>query len=273
MRTSVVGTIVVAFLVVAAGCRRADFRETRTTSVPHVSGSPLSVETANGAITVEASAPVPGSPSEVSIVAEIRATTAERLAATKVLADRDGGGRLSVRLEWPDGRREGSEGCSFSIRLPDANGVEAAASNGKVRVAGLAGGARLRTSNGAVVVSGHRGDVAVKTSNGSVEVAGATARTDVETSNGRIHVSLAEDGTGPALLQTSNGSIRLSVGAAFRGTIDADTSNGSVEVTGVAGAQVDRRSRTSARVVVSGGDAASRLRTSNGSIEVAGSAR
>jgi hypothetical protein len=265
------GVVLVAATLLAA-CGDAKFREVRRSEAPHVPGSGLHVETGNGFVRIEADTPAPGGPAApgtVRIEAEIRARTAERLKAVTITAVRETSGILTIRPEFPGGKRESSEGCSFTIHLPDARGVEVRTSNGDVHAARLSGAASLRTSNGAVSLLGHAGPVTAKTSNAVVKADGVTEAIDVETSNGAIEVALAAGNAGPVNLRTSNGSVTLRVHPGFAGSIDAQTSNADVKVEDVAGARVERPSRGTARVAIGEGGPASRLRTSNGQIRVA----
>src|SRR5436853_3935149 len=100
---SVRAAAAVALAAVTVSCglvwESADFRESRRVEVPHVPGSALRVKTENGEIAV---ATAPGS--GVEIVANLFATTPERLAEARVVSVRDAQGGLSVGVEWPRGR-------------------------------------------------------------------------------------------------------------------------------------------------------------------------
>ena len=269
------GVVLVAAMLLAAG-GDATFREARRSEVPHVAGSGLHVESGNGFVRIEADPQGtggPAAPATVRIEAEIRATTAERLKAVTITAVREASGVLTIRPEFPGGKRESNEGCSFTIRLPDARGVEVRTSNGDVHVARLTGEARLHTSNGAVSVLGQAGPVTAKTSNAVVKADGVTGAMNVETSNGAIEVTLASETAGPVDLRTSNGAVTLRVHPGFTGIIDAETSNAEVTLRGVNGARVERPSRGTARVTVGEKGTASRVRTSNGEILIASAAQ
>lgn len=237
--------------------------ETRTSSIPHVSASPIVVDTANGAITVTADAGA----KDVTIVAKLRAQTKERLAATKVLAERKDDKTLSVYVKWPDDKRLSNEGCAFEIVLPDASSATLTSSNGAVTAKGIGGVVYAESSNGAITVEHAGGEVTAKTSNGSVTVSDAPGKVTADSSNGSIKVSLTKDAKGPVKLDTSNGSITLSFGPAFSGTIEADTSNGKVTITGVEAAKVTQRKKSGATVKLGDGEK-SVLDTSNGSITI-----
>jgi len=125
--------VILTLTCLAAGCERntpvqiralvsntpeAKFKDTRTNVVAHVSGKGLNVETVNGGIDVRN-----GERADVEIISHIKATTEERLKAVKIVTARSEDDALSVSVEWPDGKREGPESCTFEITIPDAIGV------------------------------------------------------------------------------------------------------------------------------------------------------
>jgi hypothetical protein len=236
----------------------------------------LVVETSNGGVRVGPARAGVGSGSDVPsipITAEIRATSAERLAAVRIQADRDGSGALRVRVEWPGGEPRGSEGCSFEIES-SFDGVSVRTSNGAIRLRDCRGRAALETSNGSIELDAHTGPVQAKTSNGSVRVTEPGGPVEIETSNGSVRVGLARVSPGPVRIETSNGSIELTVGPAFRGTVHADTSNGSVrmDLADPNGGRITIPSGASAKAQVGTGGGLTTLRTSNGSIRVTSAA-
>jgi len=99
------------------------------------------------------------------------------------------------------------------------------------------------TSNGAISVQAVDGTIRLGTSNGAIDVYDSSGALSAETSNGRIEVVRF---TGDVQLATSNGELWLEQ---LAGTVDAATSNGSIYYAGTP-------------------SAASRLRTSNGSVTV-----
>jgi DUF4097 and DUF4098 domain-containing protein YvlB len=261
----------------------ARFKETRTVNVAHVAGSAVQVLADNGGIEIGT-----GDRQDVEIVADLRATTAERLAETRVVAERDtSSGRLNIQVQWPEGRKRNNEGCSFKITVPEANGVEARTSNGGVHVAGLSGNARLHSSNGAIEVQDQRGDVDCRTSNGSITVAGAEGAIGARTSNGRIeirnakhavkaqssngavHIDLADGGTGPVDAESSNGRMTLNVGGSFAGELELRTSNGAIQVSDLPDAKVVTAGKTHMMLRFGESPDRSRVTTSNGGIQIA----
>ncbi|MDX2130947.1 MAG: DUF4097 family beta strand repeat-containing protein [Planctomycetota bacterium] len=239
----------------------ATIRGTKTAQAPHVPGSGLDIATSNGSVTVTVA---PGE--EVQITAEIRALSQARLDATMLGVERSDDGTLSVRVQWPEGRRHSNEGCSIDLRVPDASGVVVDTGNGSITLAGAAGQATLSTSNGSITVSDHSGPVSATTSNGSVNLRDVgTVR--AKSSNGRITVVLRNDVAGPVHCDTSNGSITLEFGTAFDALVDADTSNGGVTVAGPS-LQVVKSGKSSGSFKFGAGTHPSRLDTSNGSITI-----
>jgi len=268
---------------VMAGCEsssQARFARTDHLSVPHMAMSALDVATANGAISVEQ-----GPGDVVSIEATIRATTQERLDGTRVVALREPDETLRVRVEWADGIRLGSEGCSLSITMPDAGQIDLESKNGRLAVEGVGTDVRLSTSNGRVHVADIGGAVHARTSNGRITLARIPGAVDVATSNGRlefvdvagpirghssnggVQVRLAVDNRGPLDITTSNGSVSIEVGEQFDGLLRVETSNGRLNVAGLQGAALTELGKNTATLRF-GDDASivSRVHTKNGSI-------
>lgn len=275
------GVTAAALLAALGGCSTMNLVDRSAShSAPAAADAPLSVTTANGAIEVtRTDAP------DVRINAVIRARTAERAAAAAIVARRAADGTLEISIAWPDNRREGNEGASFTITAPGASAVRLDTSNGAVHLSGLSGPAELDTSNGPITVVGHAGDVNAQTSNGSIQlddVIGAadastsngnvelidiTGHAFAETSNGSITIQLARKCPGPFIADTSNGNVHVLLGPDFRGEVKADTSNGSASYN-VPHAVAGARSRDSFTFRVGEGGAASRISTSNGSVQV-----
>lgn len=233
-----------AICIVAApmgGCLNgyATFRGTKTSSVAHIAGSPLDVDTENGSITIVLSARP-----DVQIESSFAAVSAERLAAVTVEAIRKPDGTLSVHALWPDGGAKGNEECSFTITLPDAKGLTLKTSNGAIKTNGTTGSINAQTSNGSVALLNHVGEVHAHTSNGSVEVA------------------LADDSAGPVEIRTSNGSVTLEVGKLFSGSLSGSTSNGKVTFEGFDTAAANNT------VQVGASTTPSTVKTSNGRVTI-----
>ena len=255
-----------ALTIPASGCSvfEPPVEETRTSQLAHVVGSAISVETANGAISVETS----DQAKEVTVVAKLKGTSKERLDATKVLAERKPDNSLSIYVKWPNDSRDGGEGCSFEIKLPDVNGATLKSSNGALTLVGASGDASLKSSNGAVKVSRHTGELKVKTSNGAITAEGINGPAELDTSNGAITLTLTAAAAGQVHLDTSNGAITLAVGKAFAGELSAKTSNGSVAVPEGAGVKVLSKDKHHAKVSFGDGGKDSKVTSSNGSITI-----
>lgn len=251
-----------------AGCSwgEAAFKQTTTVNAPHVGGSALSVEAHNGAIAVHRAAG-----SDVSITATLRMRTEERLGQATLVANRNAEGVLEISARPPEGGWKGGEGCAFEIVVPDAEGIRARSSNGRIEIGGLSGLADLSTSNGRIIVNGHEGELRARTSNGRIVAEGVSGPVDADTSNGAVTVRLTHDAAGPVKIHTSNGAVVLALGRGFAGDLDIQTSNGSISVPDSDGAvRVSARklSRGSASLRVGDGGGESSIRTSNGSVTV-----
>lgn len=253
-------------------------KETKTLSVPHVAGKSIEVNSRNGSISIVRDTTI----SEVVIEARIQSRSAERLAQATIEATRDERGGLSVKVRWPDGKWQRSEGCSFSVRLPDAKGVHADTSNGSITLEGLDGDAVADTSNGSIRVDGQggslradtsngkiiakkiAGNVFADTSNGGVTIEDVTGSVEADTSNGKVSVTLAPTSPGPVTIDTSNGSVEVSCGPSFVGDVSMETSNGSITLTDGDGKTHKGKGRLTASIGSGGGRSV--VSTSNGSI-------
>jgi DUF4097 and DUF4098 domain-containing protein YvlB len=257
--------------------------QSRSTSAAHQAGSALRVRTGNGSVNVARS-----SGEQVSIRADIRAVSLERLEAVKIVATHNTGGTLDIRAEWPDGGPRGMEGCSFTIGIPDANGVDIETSNGSITVEYLGGEGVFRTRNGGIDVRTHggivradttngkirltdvRGNIVAHGSNGRIGVERCLGSVDAQTTNGGIDLSQMPEGHGPLQLSTTNGSISAELGKAFRGALRMRTVNGHVDFNTPVGVRVVSRNRTAGEVVIgaSADGPASSIKTTNGNVDV-----
>ncbi len=270
-----------------AGCGTSSWsqqhRETRTMIVPHIAGSALSIENANGAIEA-----ISRDRADVSIEVVLYGRDLERLQFANVHADRAGDDTLRVWVEWPGGKRQNHEGSAISINLPDAQGVHARSSNGRITIAGLSGHADLQSSNGAITVDTHDGSVHAVTSNGAlqaervsgeIEMYSSNARITItdafgpiraESSNANAYVSTTAGNSGPIRVLTSNGSVTLDLGDGFEGVLKCDTSNGKVRVSNLESARLIESSSRSVELRIGASEEISAVRTSNGSVRVQG---
>ncbi|MFK7883167.1 MAG: DUF4097 domain-containing protein [Phycisphaerales bacterium] len=261
--------------------------EDRAMSVAHVSGSALSVVTANGSVTAKADNEIIDN--QVHIEARLYSKDLERLAFAQVQAERAGDGSLRVWVEWPAPGRQKGEGAKVRINLPDANGVSIRSSNGSIHAEGLAGHANLTSSNGSIVIRHHDGDliadtsngsiraehvagpIDIDTSNGSVVVEEAIGPVLVETSNGSVAVQTNEHNPGPVRVRTSNGRVQLDLGHGFSGVLKLNTSNAKIRAGNFENARLIESSKNHVELQFGDDETISAVRTSNGSISVSGS--
>lgn len=251
--------LVLSAALVLSSCGLSTVSQKRRMTLAHVPGSAIEVESRNGSVTIRR---VSGG--DVAIEAEIRAVDEQRLDEAEIIATRKEDGTLYLTARWPGGRKS-NEGCSYVIDLPDVGDVRVKNGNGRIEVEGSQGTLALHTSNGKIKVRRHSGGpIEARTSNGKIDLSGALSRVHARSSNGRIEV----DGcTGPIDLETSNGKIEVRLAPGFTGSIAMQTSNGRCKVKredGVTEKSIHKRSGT----VTFGQGPPSRLKTSNGSIEI-----
>lgn len=263
-----------AALLVASSCTWNRFKAQATESIPmaYVPAAPIDVQTRNGSIEV-----IGGHQAkEIQIEATITASGASqseansRLEEIKIRCTRDKSEKLLIRVEYPDTPR-GSDGVSFVIRTPDADGAILRSSNGSLKVTSITGALDMDTSNGRVHVVDHSGAVKARSSNGRVTIKDASGPVNARTSNGRVEIELRPDAEGPLQIRTSNGRVTAVVGKAFQGRMDLDTSNGRVRVDNQADADIEThlsKKRRNGRIQFSRSHTESKIRSSNGSITV-----
>ena len=234
-RSSTFGLALVCALIltILTGCstnQQATEKETRISSVEHITGHGLKVRSHNGNVAVRHR-----DRQDVQITAHLRTIDETRLAETKIIAQRDSGGMLDIHVDWPNGKRENNESCSFEVLIPDATHIELTSSNGKVIVGGIGSDAVLTTSNGAIEVTDLSGPVKARTSNGAIKLTNVTGQIEAKTSNGKIQASQV---AAPFTLNTSNGGITIELKPDFSSEVDLRTSNGNINVTGLQNARL-----------------------------------
>ncbi|HJV23370.1 MAG TPA: hypothetical protein VJ570_11770 [Holophagaceae bacterium] len=271
MRT-LAATLLLPVLALAAG----DRTETRTEALK--AGSVLKVHGFNGGIKVST-----WDKEEIEILADIKERDDN---AIKLDVRRTANG-LEVEATRPSHvgwTWHGSQGVSFTLRVPRRLEGHYRTSNGRIEARDLVGTQEFTTSNGSMLVEGVKGDVEAQTSNGSVILRSIDGRVRGGSSNGRLTLEGVKggvdfstsnasitasdlDGRDQGIeLSTSNGSIEVGLGAA-KGEIDAKTSNGSVHVDRP-GVELVEMGKSWARLRVPGSTQAIRLRSSNGSIHL-----
>jgi len=291
----VVRAVVLASLLALAGCNssQANFAGTKTMTVPAGGAAPMlsessvdkpagasktisgvdltpgvnagvfDISSANGTITVE-----PSTDGTLSVTAEIKAMSQERLDACSLSVAPGSGGGLTIRILWPDGASYPQEGASITVKAPVRTRLTLETSNGAIDATAVTGAVRARTGNGKVSIKDVGGAVDVRTSNGGVAVSGAAAAVTVETSNGAVTVTMADNASGPWDVSTSSGGVKLSIGPGMAGTATMKTSNGGITLSGRS-FEKQTVKKSSASVEFGGGvGPVSSIRTSNGAIEV-----
>ena len=269
-------TLATALLLPALALAAGERTETKTEALK--AGSVLRVQGVNGPIRVST-----WDKDEVEIKAEIKERTDQ---SVKVEVRRTSNG-LEVEAIVPSHSGwswGGSDGVSFTLRVPKRLEGHYRTSNGRVEARDMVGAQEIHTSNGGLLVENVKGDVDAHTSNGAVTLRSIDGRVlggssngsltlegvkggvDFSTSNASITASDLDGRDQGIDLATSNGSINLGLGAA-KGEIDAKTSNGSVHVDRP-GVELVEMGKSWARLRVPGSTQAIRLRSSNGSIHL-----
>ena len=266
-------------------------RATETRSKTYDTQTPptlLRVNAVDGSIDVQEDTAVQGISVSAMLVAGGKTVqeAQDRLKATKIEITEPSTGEVSIKAIWPKPTSQ-ADSVSFTIRLPELQGFNGRSSNGRITVDGASGPTTIATSNGDVSVTGsqqsldintsngdvdirdHIGDIMIDTSNGNVDIANLMGGASVETSNSRVTVQLSNESTKPVKLTTSNDDINLTCGTAWNGVISVDTSNDNIVVNGANGRiQSQSIKDESGTITVGSGGESSRLKTSNGDINV-----
>lgn len=227
----------------------------------------LLVQTRNGSIDMAAA-----DVKEIEIAVTRRAggltlgEAQENVKKVRIVAERD---RKSpdcfvIRVDAPEALRNKSVGASFTIRVPQACGVDARTSNGSIGLARL-GPVAASTSNGRIQLEDISGTVQADSSNGSIVAVRVHGSLQAQTSNGSVHLTRVQ---GDCRVETSNGRIEVEEAD---GLLELETSNGGIELHCAAGPQnLDATLRSSnagiAIVLPSDARAAIELNTSNGRV-------
>lgn len=241
-----IGLLIASWISLSAFATNAPAQQSthsRSIAVPHVAQKPLEVVNGSGDVEVRKA-----DGNEVRIRAEIKANSPQRAKSVKILAEREDDGTLRVRLDWPEGGRKPLESASVRVDVPDVLEISAKTDAGGIRLAGLAGEARLQTLNGGIDVRGFKGrlefdfrngeaqirdvdgQIVGKGVNGGASLSGIAGPVRIETTNGRMDVRLKPESGGPVDLKTTNGGIDLTVGKGFAGSIRAKCMNGNVDI-------------------------------------------
>lgn len=242
----------------------ARFEATHVVRADHVRGSAVEVRTRNGSISVVADSGA----ADVEVIGHVRAQTAERAEGVALTVGRGADDMLVIGVDWPGGHAKDSEGVSFEITAPDAYGVRATTSNGRVRVVDVGGNAILRTSNGRIEAVRQGGGVDAVTSNGRIETHDVGGPVDATTSNGAVRISFASGVGGEVDVSTSNGSVSVDAPNSGFGTVSLRTSNGKAVIEGASGSGVKRAAGSYVEAELTPGAPPLTVHTSNGSIRV-----
>ncbi|MGP8244829.1 MAG: DUF4097 family beta strand repeat-containing protein [Bryobacteraceae bacterium] len=241
MRVRFLRPLLILPVLCLAGCDIEDWgdmqRVTRNFhyTYPLHAGARLSLETFNGSVEISGS-----DRDTVDIVGAKYGPTPEAADALRVDIDHTPDS-VSIRAVRPTERRN-NQGARFTLIVPKTVTLErVTASNGSIRVTGVAAAAHLHTSNGGIHALDLKGDLGVETTNGPVELDLIEGAVHAHTSNGHIHADRLRGGLDAT---TSNGGIRATVERAG-GEVRAETTNGTIDLTLPAGFRSDVRAHTS----------------------------
>lgn len=275
------GPLLTGCIVVgSSGCvEQAKFTRSGQASTPHVARTGLDVLSDNGAVTIASA-----TGESVSVAYTIRAISQDRANATNVSLTRAEDGSLLVRINWPNGKRRGNEGCELNISVPETAWVRAITTNGAITCTGMEGTAELRATNGEITLANHSGpsklrttngairssavsgDVQAETTNGSVDLSAIGGFVIAQTTNGDVAVKLAPDSKGPLKVTTTNGSVKVSLSGGFSGNLKVSTTNGGISLNVPQDVKVSGGKKE--KKLEFGGDGDSSIRTVNGGISV-----
>ena len=260
-----------------------NYREVRTLQIPHIAGTALGVENANGAVEV-----LSRDREDISIEVTLYGPDLERLHFANVNAIRQGDESLRVWVDWPGGKREKNEGAAISINTPGAENVHIRTTNGRVITQGLGGRADIQTTNGSIRVDTHDGEVHTSSTNGNFDAEHVSGEIEAFTSNGRINIidafgpiraestngsafiSTTHGNSGPIRVRTTNGNVTLDLGEGFEGVLKCDTSNGKIQVINLESSRLIESSSRRVELKIGQSSEVSAVRTSNGSVRVRG---
>lgn len=285
-RPAILSLLLAILAACTAGCVTTDAQgpmaeRQMVSRVPLSHDQQVTIDGDNGDITVRRA-----EGSEAVVRASVRARNAQRMAGVRVVMQKNEAGDLSIRVDWPIGWRDAGEAAALQVELPGCAGLIVHTANGHIWVEGLGGAAVLNSGNGEVSVRGHDGDVEistrngavaandirgacrVRTSNGPVQLQAVRGRVQVVTANGPIEAALSDDNPGPVDIRTANGSVELEIGPAFAGELRMETFNGRVHTRGVRGEVEVDDEREWAVLVRGESESRSRIRTTNGRIEL-----
>jgi len=245
-----------AALLLVAGCDIASVLNSKTASqerrltAAHVPKSALKVHTGVGAVEIVADPSI----KDVQIVAKVTASgptdeeAKARLEKIVVKADRRPDQVLEITARPAEEGQPLHGGCAFTIRVPDADGVNVRIGTGAVNLKGLAGTADIDVGIGAITIADHQGNVSAHTGTGSIVHAAATGNNS------------------PFKLRSGIGAIEVELPNSATGTIQASTSMGSIQIDGPRQPRSMTGERTSKEITLTETGPTSTAQTGTGSI-------
>lgn len=265
-------------LSVGAAAHAATLTQKLDKSYPVQANAPLELQNTNGSVVIEA-----WDRNEVHVVAvkKVKAGSEEKakeiLAQVQIAIQQKGGGlQIATRLprkngeglwEWMSGSGA-SVSVEYRLQVPRQVRLDIETTNGGLRVKGTRGEGILQTTNGGITLADVDGDLRLQTTNGGIEVSEAAGAVQAVTTNGGIDVSLREVPSGSDLsFNTTNGAVEVRLPRDIRASIDVSTSNGRIS----SAFEVEGGSKSRNRLTgnINGGGGQLKIRTTNGSVEIA----
>lgn len=193
-------------------------------------GGQLVVQADRGSIDIKTSE---GSGVEIEVIRKIRDLSkaqAEEVLQDHELSFNQEGNKVTVRARFKNAskgfwnNRQSKLQVQYQISIPRKFNVDAKTAGGTIRLADLAGEARLETSGGNLDLAKVEGTVWGKTSGGSIALASATETAELTTSGGNIQVGEVR---GTTAARTSGGSVSVK---SSHGKLTAKTSGGNITI-------------------------------------------
>jgi DUF4097 and DUF4098 domain-containing protein YvlB len=228
---------------------RAEAKEPWSQTFQVASGARFELENTNGSIDVESA-----TGSEIEVRAERIAKAAteegarELLKQVEIVVDATSD-RVAIRTKYPSGWNRGGSEVRYWVKVPATVAVKVENTNGKVKLAGLAGAVEASTTNGGVSGEGLSGRVRASTTNGGVDIS-VTA----------VHAEGID-------LSTTNGGVKLVLPASAKADVSARCTNGGISASGLS-IETAESSRRRLEGRLNGGGPRVRLETTNGGIRL-----
>ena len=228
---------------------RAEAREPWTQTFTLAPGGQFELDNTNGAIEVE-----PATGNDLEVRAERVAKAATEEAARELLKQieivvESSKDRVSIRTKYPSGWNRGGSEVKYWVKVPASVAVKVENTNGRIRLASLAGPVEASTTNGGVSGQGLSGRVRASTTNGGVDIEVAS-----------VHADGIE-------LSTTNGGVSLKLPASAKADVSASCTNGGISASGLS-LETTQSSRRRLEGRLNGGGPRVRLETTNGGIRL-----